>query len=130
MIDNLGNQQRVFERLQSMDIMCVAALPSGDVVSGSADGTVRIWDSATGETKEQFSAGSGAVTSIVVLKNSHLMCSTADGAVYVWGDNRDKPLDEYVFKAKRSGINCLACDVKNHIITGDSEGIVAVWEQN
>jgi len=128
MIDKFGNQLRVFDRLSTMDILCVGVLPNGDIVSGSADNTIRIWDSKTGECKEQFTGHQAAVTTVLPLPNGDILSASKDGKVHLWGELRGAPKKEFGAKAAVS-VNCLAANLSGDIVVGNAEGIVAVWAQ-
>ncbi|KAJ1556297.1 hypothetical protein HK405_003049 [Cladochytrium tenue] len=57
---------------------------SGFVVSGGSDGTVALWDAATGECLESATASPHEVTSLVVLPGGRLYSGGNDRALHEW----------------------------------------------
>ncbi|PWN52122.1 hypothetical protein IE53DRAFT_312700 [Violaceomyces palustris] len=60
-------------------------------VSGSEDGTSKVWDTArleknvTSRSRATYSAQKGAITAVIALEGSHCIASTAtDGSLHVW----------------------------------------------
>jgi sterol desaturase/sphingolipid hydroxylase (fatty acid hydroxylase superfamily) len=67
-------------------VLCVAV--SGDgrhVVSGGADGTVKVWDAATGQEERTLAGHRGMVHSVAVSGDGrHVVSGSADRTVKVW----------------------------------------------
>lgn len=78
------------------------------IVSGSADGTVRLWTEANGSFKEAFqSQHNGAVNAIAVLPESDLFVTgAADATLKVWR-LQDAPLDQCVGSLLRQLLKAL-----------------------
>ncbi|KAN0061416.1 Serine/threonine-protein kinase [Thecaphora frezii] len=60
-------------------------------VSGSEDGTLKIWDTArleknvTSRSRATYSAQRGSITAVIAIEGSHCLASTAtDGSLHVW----------------------------------------------
>jgi WD40 repeat protein len=54
-------------------------------VSGSDDGTVRVWDVTSGTEVRSFTGHSGAVTSVTVSPSGRYVASASvDGSVKIW----------------------------------------------
>lgn len=60
-------------------------------VSGSEDGTVKVWDTArleknvTSRSRATYSAQKGAITAVLILESSHCVASAAtDGSLHIW----------------------------------------------
>ncbi len=70
----------------------IAALPyrrslagwQDKVASGSVDGSIRVWDVATGAHDATLASHSGAVTALVV-HGDRLLSASAEGTILAWG---------------------------------------------
>ena len=73
-------------------ITCLALSPDhAFFVSGSQDGTLKVWDTArleknvTSKSRATYSAHKGAITGVIAIEASHCVASTAtDGSLHVW----------------------------------------------
>lgn len=73
-------------------VTCLALAPDHTYfVSGSADGTLKVWDTArleknvTSKSRATYSAQKGAITGVIAIEGSHCVASTAtDGSLHVW----------------------------------------------
>ncbi|CBQ70440.1 related to VPS15-ser/thr protein kinase [Sporisorium reilianum SRZ2] len=76
----------------SAAITCLALSPDhAYFVSGSQDGTLKVWDTArleknvTSKSRATYSAQKGAITGVIAIEASHCVASTAtDGSLHVW----------------------------------------------
>jgi WD40 repeat protein len=67
-----------------MMVTSLAVLPDGQLASGSADATVIVWDSATGERVLALAGHTGAVRELAVLPGGRLASSSTDCTMRVW----------------------------------------------
>jgi WD40 repeat protein/serine/threonine protein kinase len=67
-------------------ILGVAYSNNGErIASASADGTLRLWDAATGETIQRFTGHSAAVNDVAISRNGlQVLSASADGSARVW----------------------------------------------
>lgn len=65
-------------------ILCVAALPNSQVVSGSSDHTLQVWNASTGECIKTFTGHTLSVRQIAVLPNSQVVSVSDDRTLRVW----------------------------------------------
>jgi WD40 repeat protein len=67
-------------------VNAVAVAPDGSwLVSGNYDGTVRIWDVATGKQRATFTGHTGSVNAVAVSPDgSWLVSGSDDGTVRIW----------------------------------------------
>jgi WD40 repeat protein/tetratricopeptide (TPR) repeat protein len=88
-------------------VNAVAVLPAGDrLVTGSEDGTARIWDIETGAELKRLSAvDDKPITSLAVMAPSHIVAGHQDGKVVVW--DADKTEEPIVFETHGGPITAL-----------------------
>lgn len=76
----------------SAAVTCLALSPDHTFfVSGSLDGTLKVWDTArleknvTSKSRATYSAQKGSITGVIAIEGSHCVASTAtDGSLHVW----------------------------------------------
>jgi WD40 repeat protein len=70
----------------------IDAIPGGKyVVTGSDDGTVRVWRIADGSAVSRFNAGCGEIVALCVLPDgAHVLCTGSDGTLRLWRLNLPK----------------------------------------
>ena len=73
-------------------VRCVTTLPDGRIVSGSIDGTLRVWDLNTGECLWELEGHSNYVTSVTALPDGHIRSGSDDCTFRVWDVNSGKCL--------------------------------------
>ena len=67
------------------------------VVSGGADGTVKVWDAASGELTANWIAGDDGITNIAVSPDGELIAAAAgDGPVKVWAAASGQLITEHL----------------------------------
>ena len=59
------------------NVICLAALPMGELASASADKTIRIWNPATSQTVQTLSGHTGPILALAVLPNGELASGSA-----------------------------------------------------
>ncbi|HKR48595.1 MAG TPA: pentapeptide repeat-containing protein, partial [Pseudonocardiaceae bacterium] len=75
-------------------VRSVAYSPDGThLLTGGDDGSVRIWDAATGEPVRHLTGHTGRVWSVAYAPdNTHLLTGGADGSVRVWDATTGEPI--------------------------------------
>jgi WD40 repeat protein len=111
-------------------VTAVAMTPDGkQIVSGSIDGTVRVWDLATGRTVHVLDVTAGDVWSVAVTPDGKRVISGSDdGIVQVWD----------LATGRRVATTC--CDLGGtvravavtpdgrYVISGSTDGAVWIWD--
>ena len=74
-------------------VSCAAVLPDGRVLGGSGDGTLRVWDPATGQCLQTLEGHSNPVSCAAVLPDGRVLSGSNDGTLRVWDPDTGACLD-------------------------------------
>jgi WD40 repeat protein len=74
----------------------LAVLSDGRVVSGSSDGTLRMWDVESGQILQTLEGHSAAVRAVAVLDSRRVVSGSADGTLRVWDMERGQVLQTLI----------------------------------
>ena len=109
-------------------VEAVAGLSDGKVVSGGADGRVRIWDpAAPGTDPVELGRYSGIVEAVAVLPVGHVVSGGNDGRVRIW--DPAAPGTDPVELGRYSGIvEAVAVLPVGHVVSGGNDGRVRIWD--
>jgi WD40 repeat protein len=69
---------------QTVVVWTLAALPNGNLASGSWDNTVKIWNTNTGSLVYTLSGHTNWVWTLATLPNGNLASGSADNTVKIW----------------------------------------------
>ena len=108
----------------------VAADASGArLLSGSDDGTVRLWDGSTGETLATFNDLGGPVSAVALSADGEtLMAATIHGAITVW--TGPKPFVRQTLSASTRPIASLSTSADGQVVcAADDSGGITVWNR-
>lgn len=97
------------------------------LASASLDGTVRLWDVASGRPIGVLTTHQGEVHSVVFLPDGkHGLSGGADGMLRLWSVS---PFEEVAsWQAHASEIRCVAISAERRVIaSGDTDGLVKLW---
>ena len=64
-------------------VFALRLFDNGDLVSGSGDGTIKIWDVENGTIKRELIVNTG-VHSIELLEDGRLVCGCENGAINIY----------------------------------------------
>lgn len=97
------------------------------IVSGSSDGSIKIWDRICGDLKQILNGHTDAVRSVKISQNGKFMVSgSVDGTARIWSLERHKPLR--ILTGHSGWVT--AVDVSGDdrtIATGSTDGTVKIW---
>jgi WD40 repeat protein/serine/threonine protein kinase len=103
--------------------------PDGkEVATASRDGTVRLWDAATGHELATLRGHEGEVNSVVFLPDGKLLASAGmDGTIWLW--DRHSPQSPSVLNAKAGEVTALAVapDGKT-LVSAHRDNFVRLWD--
>ncbi len=100
----------------SKSVGCFVVLENGNFISGSDDGTLKKWDTKTGECLKTIKAHSGAVRCIAVLQNGNFISGSDDGTLKEWDKNTGECAK--VLQEVGEGILCAVVHPNGKLITG------------
>ena len=107
-------------------VQAVSITPDGErIVSGSEDGTVRVWKLATG--RQIYELGKqGAVVALAVLGDDRVVSGLKDGTLSVW--SLDDGLELGSWPAHRGSISGLAALEGGTILSWSADGTARLWD--
>ena len=68
-------------------VITLTQLSNGNLVSGSADSTIKIWNLENGSLLNTLTAHTSSVISLLVLSNGNLLSGSNDGTIREWNLN-------------------------------------------
>ena len=100
----------------------LAVIPNGRyVVSGSYDGTLRVWDLETGQNKRTLGVGPGLYRAVAVTPDGRYVVSgSTDAALRVWDLESGEQLVRFTLDGNVT--TCVAAPDSRTIIAGDGFG--------
>ena len=120
-----GPLERVLEGHRGA-IQAVAALPQGRVASGSADGTVRIWDVASGETIRTLKGRTLDVTAVAALPAGRVASGSAQGALEIWDLVSGRTLA--TLQGHSAAITAVAALPEDRLASGSADRTLCIWD--
>lgn len=116
-------------RGHSDTVRSVTFNPSSELIaSGSSDGSVRIWDSGTGESVMHLRAHDGDVKSVDWSEDGHLVASgSVDQTIRLWDVSAWE--ETCCFRSHSGSITSVAIAPDNrHLVSASRDGTVRVWD--
>ena len=108
--------------------MRLAMTGDGRVVSGSYDGTVKVWDLASGHEERTLLAHGGWVSKLALTGDGRVVSGSDDGTVKVWDLNSGQ--EERTLSGHGGWVMALALTGDGRVVSGSSDGTVKVWDLN
>ena len=111
-------------RGHSYGVNCVAVLPDGNFVSGSNDGTLRLWNTNTGETLRTFGEHLNAVICVAVLPNGNFVSGSRDTTLHLWNTNTGHIR---MFRGHTNTVSCIAVLPNGNFVSGSEDKTLRLW---
>lgn len=113
---------------RSLVVDCCAVLPDGHIISGSGDGTIRIWNADTGECLQALKGHTDLVTCFAVLRDGCIASGSEDRTIRIWNANTGECLR--TIKGNSSPVTCLATLHDGRIVSGSGDRTIRIWDAN
>jgi WD40 repeat protein len=68
--------------------MALTILPNGDIVSGSVDITIKIWNPNDGTLKQTLNGHTNWVNALATLPNGDIVSGSSDKTIKIWSPNK------------------------------------------
>ena len=111
---------------QFNSVTCLTILPNGQVVSGSEDGSIRIWDANSGECTALLKGHSSWVSCIAALPHNQIVSGSNDSCLRIWEVLSGNCL--LTLSGHTAGILCVATLPDGRVISGSDDNTLRVWD--
>ncbi|KAJ3011618.1 hypothetical protein HKX48_006726 [Thoreauomyces humboldtii] len=113
------------------EVTCICRSPTGEATAvGYADGSIRIWDTATGETRIAFNGHRSAVSAISYdPTGARLVSGSKDTDLIVWDVVAEAGL--YRLRGHKDQVTCVRFLTRNgldHLVSGSKDSLVKFWD--
>lgn len=108
-------------------VTCLGRISDNLIISGSRDGTLRLWEVAEGKEVRLFEGKTGPVDALAVEPDRRLVISAGTSPdLLVWDLDTSKA--RIVWKGHSGNVTCLAIPPgSSHVISGSLDRSVGVW---
>jgi len=107
-------------------VSALAVTGDGRVVSGSYDGTVKVWDLNSGQEERTLSGHGGGVSALAVTGDGRVVSGSDDRTVKVWDLNSGQ--EERTLSGHGGGVMALALTGDGRVVSGSEDRTVKVWD--
>jgi hypothetical protein len=109
-------------------VVAIAFRPDGQrLVSGGADGILRVWDPAVGQPMKSIRTPGGGVWAVAYSPNGgQVLSGETDGRIRIWDAATLRPEGELT--GHDGAVRCLAVAPGPALVSGGVDGTIRVWD--
>ncbi|MHA7840917.1 MAG: ankyrin repeat domain-containing protein [Gammaproteobacteria bacterium] len=107
-------------------IYAVAVLPNGNIVSGSHDNLLRVWEPETGECIATWEGHRKPITALAVLPDGNIISGSEDKSLRIWNAQTGECLTT-LMQHKKS-VQCLAVLSDGTVVSGSLDNTLRHWD--
>src|SRR5205807_961972 len=100
-------------------IKCIVELSDKEIVGGSFDKTLHIWNIKKGDCVKKFE-GSGMILCLEKLSDNEIVTGDADHTLVIWNIETGERIK--TLEGHRGSVNCVAKLSDNEIVSGSTDG--------
>jgi len=124
-------QQIVTKKSKSLNchvshVMALTMLHSGELVSGSDDKTIRVWDVSKGECLKVLKGHDYGVSALTVLPSGELVSGSYDKTLRVWDVSKGECLK--VLRGHEGEVLALTVLPTGELVSGSDDKTIRVWD--
>jgi WD40 repeat protein len=109
-------------------VLCLAILPTGQIVSGSYDSEIRIWCVFPERCDFVLQGHTDSVVALSVLPTGHLASGSYDKTIRIW--NLSSLRCEFTLQGHKKKVYALACLQSGHLVSGSEDESMIIWDIN
>ena len=104
---------------------CLRMLSLGQLVSSSADGTIKIWDTAGGSCLKTLKGHTNHVFSLQMLPSGQLASGSYDTTIKIWDTTAATCLK--TLRGHTHYVFCLQMLPSGHLASGSADNTIKIW---
>jgi WD40 repeat protein len=106
-------------------IKYVDVIDDRQIVSCSIDGTTRMWDLQTGNSKVIFSGRHNPTSCIITLFDGRISFGSSDKTIKIWNPRTEKY--EIIFSGHTGLVKCICVLSNKYIVSGSADNTIKIW---
>ena len=124
--ERISKSRKETARLRANMVSSVAVAPGGQLITGSRDGSMRVWDMETGEEISVLAGHELPITSVAVTPDGRLITGSWDNTALLWDTQTGEEIR--VLAAHRGEVHSIAVTPDGRLVTGSFDGTARLWD--